>query len=160
LNNNNPTEAIRFYIEAFRAIHVVCIGRYRAVWADTWFNKTLQGGPYDRQHGQFVRIDLRVRLVANIVKAYLDMEDYEEAYFWGDRTLETIRQVTGNEDDIPMLNFPAPAVVGKIYFRTGMACKYLDRTNEARKLFQAAHGYLPRDERVKKEMRSVSFLIG
>jgi len=160
LRNGDPLAALHYYIDSFKAMHIVCQGRYRAVWADAWFNKILVGGPFDGQHGQMIRIMLRIKLVANIVKAYLDLHDFEEAYFWGNRTLTIMRQAIGSEEIIPLHNFPSAPELGKICYRTGMACKAVGKTGEAKKLFEAAHIYLPRDELVTRELDNKPLLIG
>jgi tetratricopeptide (TPR) repeat protein len=157
LNNNNPTDALKYYIESFRAMHVVCFGRYRYVWADAWFDRVLEGGRYDRQHGQFVRIVMRVHLVSKVIRAFLELGDYEEAFFWGNRTLNTIRQATGNEEDLPMLSFPAASDLGMVLFRTGLACRHLGRTEQAKRLYFAARPYLPQDEDLKGELTAITF---
>jgi tetratricopeptide (TPR) repeat protein len=159
LNNNRHADAIRYYIESFRAMHVVCVGRYRSVWADAWFDKVLQGGRFDRQSGQGVRIVLRVHLVAQVVRAFLELGEYEEAYFWGNRTLDIIRQATGSENDVPMLSFPAATDLGRVLFGTGVASKHLGGRERAKRLLESAYVYLPRDEAVQRELISVGYVM-
>jgi len=164
LKKNNPKRAIELYMQSFEKIHIVCIGRRRSIWGDAWFEVHFTHGPYKDQHGQVVRLMLRVALVANIIKAYLDMEDYEEARFWGMRTINLMREASvWNDDDDrddPMLNFPGAAQIGKIYYRTGVAQKALGVKDEARKLLRIAATYLPHDGTVKRELASVSLQIG
>ena len=88
-------------------------------------------GAYRGMRGSFVRMILRVQLVANIVLAYLKLEDYAEAHFWGKRTIVLFRQsVTGDDtedfgDDDPQswlsetwaARFPAHEAMGKIFYR-------------------------------------------
>jgi hypothetical protein len=156
LDNRKPKEAIQYYIQAFHAIHVVNIGRYRSVWADAWFDRVLHGGRFHLQHGQYIRIILRVHLVAQVIGAFLSMEDYDEAYFWGNRTMNIIRQATSNENDVPMPTFPAARDLGRVLFGTGVAARALGKTAEALRLVTSAHGYLPRDEEIKKELVSMT----
>jgi hypothetical protein len=158
LNNNRPADAIRYYIESFRAMHIVCVGRYRSVWADAWFDSFLQGGRFDRQHGQSVRIALRVHLVAQVVRAFLELREYELAYFWGERTLKIIRQATGSENDVPMLSFPAAADLGRVLFGTGVASKHRGWREQAKRLLELAYAYLPQDEAVQRELISVGYV--
>jgi tetratricopeptide (TPR) repeat protein len=160
LKKGNPQLAVEMYIQAFKAIHIVCIGHYRGIWADTWFDKILRGGPFDQQGGQLVRLMLRIRLVANIVKAYLDMQNYIEALFWGERTIDIISRSIRSDDDHPLAGFPAATELGKIYYRTGFASKMLGKIYEARKHFRVAYTYLPRDEAVQRELASVSPMLG
>lgn len=164
LKTNNPKRAIELYIQSFEKIHIVCIGRRRSIWGDAWFDVQLTHDPYKDQHGQVVRLILRVALVANIVKAYLDMQDYDEARFWGMRTIDLMREASGwdsnEEQDEPVLSFPGAPQIGKIYYRTGVALKALGERGEARKLLKIAAEYLPHDETVKRELASVSLRIG
>jgi hypothetical protein len=159
LNNNRPADAIRNYIEAFRAMHVVCFGRYRSVWADAWFDKYLHGGPFHGEHGQRVRIMMRVHLVAQVVRALLELGEYDDAYFWGDRTLNTVRQATGNENDVPMLSFPAATDLGRVLFGTGVAAKNLGREEQAKRLLESAWGYLPHDPAVQRELIELGYVM-
>lgn len=160
LRKGHPEKAVNLYIDSFRAIHIVCIGQYRGIWGDAWFDRMLHGGTFDGQHGQIVRLTLRVRLVANIVKAYLDMHNYVDAEYWGNRTIGLIRLASGTGEDEPLLNFPAAPELGKIYYRTGVANKMLGKMYEARKLFRVAYEYLPRNEQVRRELASVSPMLG
>jgi hypothetical protein len=151
LKKGDPDTGLDLFFKAFAAMHIICIGRHRLVWADSWFDRTLSGGPFDGQKGTVVRLVLRVKLVANILKAYLDKENYQEAWFWGDRTINLMRSAMGNQDDQPFLNFPAAVDTGKIDYRTGLAGKYL-RKPEARRLFQVAHKYLPNDKSIQEQL--------
>jgi hypothetical protein len=160
----NPKRAIELYIQSFERIHIVCNGRNRSIWGDAWFDVQFSDGPFKDQHGQVVRLMLRVTLVANIVKAYLDMQDYDEARFWGMRTIILMREASGwdsnDERDEPVLTFPGAPQIGKIYYRTGIAQKALGERDEARKLLKVAAMYRPHDEIVKRELASVSLRIG
>lgn len=162
LAKGNCHEALDLYNRAFAAIHVVCNGRRRHIWADAFFEKELEGGAYNGKHGQIMRLLLRVRLVANTVQAYLKLEDYEEARFWGMRSINLMRQATGadDEDDEPMLDFVAANEMGKIYYRTAIACRELDDTSEARKLLRVARLYLPQDQKVQEALASVALRLG
>jgi tetratricopeptide (TPR) repeat protein len=155
----DPRRAIELYIEAFKKLHIICIGRRRSIWGDSWFNVQLQGGTFGGQHGQVVRMIIRVRLVANTVKAYLDLEDYGEAIFWGMRTINLMREAMG-EEDVAMTGFPAAIEVGKIYYRTGFAYKQLGDESEARRLLRVAAEYLPNDKNVRRELASVALRLG
>ena len=156
----DPARAIELYFESFEKIHIICTGRRRSIWGDAWFDRILDGGPFAGEHGQVVRLILRVRLVANIVKAYLDLEDYTMAAFWGMRTIKMMRDATGSEEDEPMLSFPAAVEMGKIFYRTAVAYKAQGDTSEARRLLRVAAGYLPRDEAIKRELASVALRLG
>jgi tetratricopeptide (TPR) repeat protein len=155
----SPNRAIELYIEAFKKIHIICIGRRRSIWGDSWFDKQLRGGVFDGQHGQIVRMVLRVRLVANTVKAYLDLADYQEAIFWGMRTINLMREAIG-EEDVALVGFPAATEVGKIYYRTGFAYKRIGDEGQARRLLRVAADYMPNDKNVRMELASVALSLG
>jgi tetratricopeptide (TPR) repeat protein len=156
----DPARAIQLYFQSFEKIHIVCTGHRRTVWGDAWFDRILDGGSFDGQHGQVVRLILRVRLVANIIKAFLDLEDYSEASFWGMRTIKMMRDATDSDEDEPMLSFPAAPEMGKIFYRTAVAYKAQGDTAEARRLLRVAAGYLPRDGAIKRELASVALRLG
>ena len=157
LAKNRYEDAVRLYEESFLAIHIVVEGRSRSVWADAFFQKELQGGTFDKLHGHVVRLILRVRLVANIVLAYLKLNNYDEAQFWGMRTIKIMREMTADE---PLREFPAAKEMGKIYYRTGLACKEKGDTVEARQLLKIAAEYLPNDPIVQKELTTVAPQLG
>jgi tetratricopeptide (TPR) repeat protein len=163
LKDKRYKDAIALYVKAFEAIHIVCVGRRRSVWADAYFQGVLQA-PYEGQHAEMVRLVLRAKLVANVVYSYLKLEEYDEALFWGMRTIQLIRQAMGfsedGEDDEPIMGFAAAEQMGKIYYRTGVAYHRLGDKDEARKLLKLAAQYLPNDEEVRKELVSVSPRIG
>ncbi|GAM87265.1 hypothetical protein ANO11243_052870 [Dothideomycetidae sp. 11243] len=156
-------DALESYRLAWEAMHIVVNGRWRFEHAMEWYNKILLEEPYKGMQGQVVRLGLRVRLVANTVQLYLLMERYEDAKFWGMRTINLLRQAIGLPLDTPaeqpedevVANFLADDV-GKIYFRTAMACKALDDMYQARALLKVAAVYLPRDRRVKEEVAALA----
>lgn len=161
LQNKDYKRAIQLYEQSFGAVHIICSGRRRSIYGESYFEVVLRSGPFEGQNGRVVRTILRVRLVANIILAYLKLENYEEAHFWGMRSINLVRQsMWGGEEDQPVLGFPASNEMGKIYFRTGLACKALDDRSEARKLFKVAAAYLPHDEIVQRELASVALRLG
>lgn len=85
-------EALDFYTQAFAAIHITVEGRKRTVYADGYFCQDLTTGPHKGMRADYVRMILRVRLVANIVETYLRLQQYAEAHFWGKRTIVIFRQ--------------------------------------------------------------------
>jgi tetratricopeptide (TPR) repeat protein len=154
-SKTDPARAIALYLEAFEKIHIICDGRRRSVWGDGWFNIRLVGGRFDGEIGHVVKLILRTRLVLNIIKAYLDLKEYEEALFWGERAIELIKKAASTNDDEPVLSFPAAMELGKIYYYSGIAAKVLGNTLKARRYMLVATGY-PRDE---EELASVSPLL-
>ncbi|KAK3722252.1 hypothetical protein LTR37_002685 [Vermiconidia calcicola] len=167
LNAGNCKAALKLYNEAWLAMHVVVKGRQRHIHADAFFGRELREPPFEGKNGQTERLLLRVQLVANTCLAYLKLQEYEEARFWGMRTINMLREAMGADErhDIPaedeaVLGFPAADQMGKIYYRTALACKELDDKPQARKLLRVASIYLPRDENVKKEIAACALRIG
>ena len=147
-------DAIRLYEQAFLAIHIVCEGRRRSVWADGYFQTMLREGEWKGQQAHSVRVLLRARLVANIVLAYVKLEDFEEAHFWGMRTINLLQEGLGDYWQGP--DFGAAKEVGKIYYRTALASKALGDKSEARSHLAAAIKFLPHDPIVRKELESLA----
>lgn len=162
LQKNRFREAIRLYEDAFLAVHIVVKGKRRSIWANAFFETLIHGGQYESQHAQLTRLVLRVKLVANTTLAYLKMEEFEMAKFWGMRSIQLMRDGMGiesDDDDEPMLGFVAANEMGKIYYRTGLACRALEETEQARKLLRIAAQYLPRDPQVGVALASVALRI-
>ncbi|KAF2840414.1 hypothetical protein M501DRAFT_1002764 [Patellaria atrata CBS 101060] len=166
LGQQNYWGAIKLYEKAFFAIHIICKGRRREIWGDAWFQTQCKGGQYDGQHAQQVRVVLRVKLVANIVLAYIKLQEWDEAHFWGLRTINILRDSMRDamgmqaEEDTPMLGFAAANEMGKIYYRTGLACREMGDKSEARRLFRVAKMYLPHDAAINKAISSVAIMLG
>lgn len=108
---------------------------------------------------------LRIKLVANIVQAYLKLRDYAEVHFWGKRTIILFRQgMTGNistdlEEDLvdswlsetAAMHIPAKSEMGKIFYRTAMAARAMGKNADVKSLIEAAAMFLPHDEIVQRE---------
>jgi len=75
------------------------------------------------------------------------------------RTINLMREAVGGEDE-PLFSFPARSEMGKIYYRTGFACKMLGDAGEARRFLRIAALYLPNDEKVLEMLSSVSLRLG
>ncbi|KAF3084687.1 hypothetical protein TWF102_011845 [Orbilia oligospora] len=157
------TEAIKLYNKAFHAIHIVINARTRRVYGDPFFDKIIRTpGPFKDQHAGQARILLRVRLVANTILAYLKLQDYDMALLTGMRTIRLMRASIGLDEDNGALDaamealsgFIASGEMGKIYFRTAMAYKALNRRMEAYKLLAVASVYLPNDKTIKQELEA------
>jgi tetratricopeptide (TPR) repeat protein len=158
LQNGRYQEAIKIYSESFRAIHIIIEGRRRSIWADSFFQCELSRGTFKGQHAQLVRLALRVKLVANMVLALLKLDEINEAHYWGMRSITLMREAVEGEE--PVMDFVAAEQMGKIYYRTALACRRLGEDVEARQLLNVASQYLPRDEIVRKELESLTLRIG
>lgn len=168
LNSGNFDAALKLYSRAWEAMHVVVKGRLRHIHADPFFSRDLHEDPFKGKNGQSERLILRVQLVANTVLAYLKLSDWEEAAFWGMRSINMLREAIVGADgrqDVPaedeaVLGFPAADQMGKIYYRTALAFKEMDDKSQARKLLRVANIYLPRDESIKKEIAACALRLG
>ncbi|KAK6343509.1 hypothetical protein TWF730_011099 [Orbilia blumenaviensis] len=159
------SEAIELYNQAFHAIHIVITNRTRRVYGDSYFDRVIRTpGPFKDQHAGQARILLRVRLVANTILAYLKLCDYDMAIVTGMRTIRLMRTSVGLDEDNgaleasmeAMSGFIGSGEMGKIYFRTAMAYKVLNRRVEAHKLLAVAAAYLPNDKTIKQEIESLA----
>ncbi|KAI0024067.1 hypothetical protein F4780DRAFT_690015 [Xylariomycetidae sp. FL0641] len=167
LSEGRYKDALMRYNEAWEAMHIVIKGHQRHVHAEAFFAKDLTEAPYAGQNGQVERLKLRVALVANTCLVYLKLGEWEEAQHWGLRSITLMRQASdaNDRDDVPpeeeaMLRFPAAAQVGKIYYRTALACKELDDKSQARRLLRVAAVYLPHDETIRKEIAACALRLG
>ena len=162
------SQALQKYFDSFEAIHINVSGRVRTVHCDGFYIRDLSSGTYKGQRGDFARGVLRVQLVANIVLAFLKLEDFVEAHFWGKRSILLFRHsVTGEHNDdisdgdqdwltqILAVRFPAQDAMGKIFFRTALACKALGESTDVKTLMRAAAVCLPHDEIVQTELKAV-----
>ncbi len=163
----NYQSALRIYMQAWEAMHIVVRGRQRHIHAEAFFARELEQDPWEGKNGQTERLALRVQLVANTCLAYLKLEEWDEVCFWGMRTITMVRQaVIGPMDrDVPpdveaVLTFPSAVQIGKIYYRTAVALKKLADKSQAAKLLRVASIYLPWDENIKKELGECSLRIG
>ncbi|KAK8202004.1 hypothetical protein M8818_005529 [Zalaria obscura] len=167
LTSGNYAGALELYRQAWLAMHVVIVGHERHIHGEAFFNRQLTEPPWKDQHGGNVRLTLRIILVANTVLAYLNMENWAEAKFWGMRTIKIMRtslglseEDGGNPEEEAMTSFPAAATLGKIYYRTALAWKGLDDKSEARRLLRVAAIYLPNDEKVQQEIAACALRLG
>ena len=161
LGKKEYKEAIKLYEQSFLAIHIVCDGRRRSIWGDAYFDKQIHTGTFKGQNAQQVRLVLRIRLVANTVHAYLQLEDYEEARFWGKRSIDMMPYVlqAAEEDDLTSAgldNFIATPEIGKIFFRTAIASKALGDEIEAQIFLKVATKLLPNDLKVRAEYNALA----
>ena len=162
------SQALQKYFDSFGAIHINVSGRVRTVHCDGFYIRDLSSGAYKGQRGDYARGILRVQLVANIVLAFLKLEDFVEAHFWGKRSILLFRHsVTGEHNDdindedqdwltqILAVRFPAQDAMGKIFFRTALACKALGELRDVKTLMRAAAVCLPHDEMVQTELKAL-----
>ncbi|KAM3416350.1 hypothetical protein BST61_g7953 [Cercospora zeina] len=167
LAKRNFQGALKLYDEAWKAIHIVVMGRQRHIHADAFFARELREEPYMGKNGQTERLMLRIQLVANTCEVYLRMKEWDLCQFWGMRTITILRDAMELEnagllapEDEAVPAFPAAAQMGKIYYRTAIAYKELGEEHEARRLLRVARVYLPDDEAVKREVAATALSLG
>ena len=164
-------QALQKYIDSFGAIHIYVSGRVRIVHCEGFYIRPLVSGTYKGQRGDYARMILRTQLVANIVLAYLKLEEFAEAHFWGKRSIILFRQsVTGEHTDeigdddqdtlywlsrMRLIAFPGQDAMGKIFYRTGLASRALGKVADVKTLMKAAAVYLPQDEKVLEEIKAL-----
>lgn len=161
-------QALQRYTDSFGAIHVHVCGRVRTVHCDGFYVRELTSGTYKGQRGDYARLILRVQLVANIALAYLKLENFVEAHFWGKRSIILFRHsITGEHSDeigddgqdwlagTLAIRFPAQDAMGKIFYRTALASRALGKVADVKTLMKAAAVYLPHDEIVQREMKAL-----
>ena len=166
-------QALQKYVDSFGAIHIHVSGRIRTVHCDGFYIRDLSSGTYKGQRGEYARMILRVQLVANIVLAYLKLEEFVEAHFWGKRSIILFRQsATGEESNeiggdsqewltqALAVMFPAHDAMGKIFYRTALASRVLGKVADVKTLMKAAALYLPQDDIVQREMRALDVKQG
>lgn len=159
MKNGKYREAITSYEESFTAMHIVVVGRRRHIWGDHHFDKRLVGGAYDKQDGNYVRMILRIKLVANMILAHYKLELFDDAKFWGMRSITMMRDALGQGADVPKPDFAASGSWGQIYYRTGLACRELEDHDGAREMFRIAAEWLPDDPLVQKEKAATTLML-
>ena len=68
-----------------------------------------------------MRIILRIMLVARVVNAYLTLQQYEDAAFWGMRSIKIMRSTVGTEFEDFLIEVAGMLDVGLLYLRTGIS---------------------------------------
>lgn len=121
--------ALELYVKAFAAIHIMIDGRGRRVLADHFFHTGVESGRYAGHSGTTCRIILRVNLVSRCVGVHLKLRQWEEAAFWGMRSIKIIQDGMGTEMEEFLLQFVARADVGLLFIRTYIAMKKMEEHN-------------------------------
>ncbi|KAL9601533.1 MAG: hypothetical protein Q9219_002485 [cf. Caloplaca sp. 3 TL-2023] len=159
------TAALEKYTASFAAIHITVSGRQRYIHADAYYARGATSGPYNNQLCSHARLLLRVKLVAGTIRTYLRLREWDEAWFWGKRSILLWRAgMIGDED--PDLaeerkwqwlrhpahtSFPAGTDMGWIFYWTSLAARELGLEAEARNLGKAALIYVPHHEIMREE---------
>ena len=146
--------SIRTYIQAYEAMHFIVDGERFAIMLDGYFaNNPLIGGRFNGQRGDLVRHHLGSQLNWNILQTYLKMENWEQAYLWGERAISDIEYANVQQiilDGTP--NLVTSAEKAKVYWRMAVASKVLDRKQVWARSLMKAYMFAPQDQAIKREM--------
>jgi hypothetical protein len=122
-----PAAALALYFRAFRAIHILIHGRTRRVLADVFFHAGIDAGRFAGQTGMTVRVVLRLKLVARCVLAYLKLGAWDDAAFWGMRSIHIMREAMDTDFEDFLGEVIGGQDVAMIYVRTGVAFWKMER---------------------------------
>jgi hypothetical protein len=128
LMTNKPQKAMDAYIKSFDAIHIKISGRNRRILADGHFAEDIHEGQYAGQAAMTVRVVLRIRLVARIIRTYLHLGRPEEAAFWGIRSIKLVGQgqsPSANMEDF-FSDFIGSSDIALIYAWTAAALSVME----------------------------------
>ena len=149
--------SIKTYIQAYEAMHFIVDGKRFAIMLDGYFaSNPLTGGRFNGQRGDLVRHHLGSQLNWNILQAYLKMEDWEQAYFWGERAISDIEYADVQQsilDGTP--NVVTRAEKAKVYWRMAVASKALDRKQVWARSLMKAFSFAPEDKAIKRELEAL-----
>ena len=106
--------SIQKYHEAYEAMHTIIDGRTYAVLLDGYFATTPLEGKLAGQRGDLLRHKLGSQLNWNIVQAYIKLEDWEMAHFWGERVASDMMMMMMIIHS-PMWHRPKDGPCGHIY---------------------------------------------
>ncbi|KAL5424588.1 hypothetical protein PMIN04_003126 [Paraphaeosphaeria minitans] len=128
LATNKPQLAHDAYIKSFDAIHIKISGRNRRILADGHFANDIHEGRYAGQAAMTVRVVLRIRLVARMIRTYIHLGQPNEAAFWGIRSIKLVRQgMSPNADmDDFFSDFIGSSDIAMIYAWTAGALRLMD----------------------------------
>jgi hypothetical protein len=129
-NQNNAQQALDYYTKSFHAIHILVKGRTRRVLADSFFHSELDSGRFKGQTGTTMRIILRINLVSRTVGAYLKLQKWADAAFWGLRSISMLRRGIDTEFESFLMELVAVSDIGLLYLRTGIAVRKMEMEME------------------------------
>jgi hypothetical protein len=129
-NRDAAFEALELYKQAFHAIHILIHDRTRRVMADVFFHDTLTQGRYAGQTGITIRVILRLKLVARFVAAYNQLASWDDAAFWGMRSINILEESLNPDFEAFLTHILGGADVGLIYLRTAIAFWKMEQARE------------------------------
>lgn len=162
-------QALQIFFDAFAAIHIQIEGRKRTIYTESFYTEVIQTGMYKGQRGDYTRMVLRVSLVSNVILAYLKLEEWAEAHFWGKRSIVIFRQsITGDTSEefswegtpswiigTANMHVPAKMDLGYIFYRTALASRAMGKEADVKTLVKGAALYLPDDPVVQADCKAL-----
>ena len=149
--------SIKTYIQAYEAMHFIVDGKRFAIMLDGYFaSNPLIGGRFNGQRGDLIRHHLGSQLNSNILQAYIKLEDWAQAYFWGERAISDIEYANVQQsilDGTP--NLVTDAEKAKVYWRMAVASKALDRKQVWARSLMRAICFAPGDKVIMRELEAL-----
>ena len=134
--------ALQEYTTAFSHIHITVSGRKRDVHCESYYSTELTSGRFKGQNGSHVRLLLRMQLVSAVMQALLLLENFEEAYFWGQRSIRLLKYGMVSDEGIggngweewvmesSQMIFPGKADMAWVFYRAALAKRGIGKTQE------------------------------
>lgn len=99
-NERKYEQALTTFLKSFEHIHIFNRGREREVHCDAYYSLDIPDREFKGQSGQHVRMRLRVELVASVMRTFVQLGQFAEAWFWGKRSIRTFRYSMQDTDEI------------------------------------------------------------
>lgn len=123
-------QALDLYRKAFHAIHILIHKRTRRVMADMFFHESVAKGRYAGQTGITIRVILRLKLVSRTVAAYNKLARWDEAAFWGMRSIRILRETSNPDFEAFLTEVLGGMDIALLYARTGIAFSKMEGQRE------------------------------
>jgi len=120
-DKTSALEALDLYLKAFHAIHILIHNRTRRVMADMFFHDNVTKGRYKGQTGITIRVILRLKLVSRTVAAYNKLARWDDAAFWGMRSIGILRETSSPDFEGFLKEVLGGMDIALLYVRTGIA---------------------------------------
>ncbi|KAE8840803.1 hypothetical protein PTNB85_04202 [Pyrenophora teres f. teres] len=123
-------QALDLYRKAFHAIHILIHNRTRRVMADMFFHDSVAKGRYAGQTGITIRVILRLKLVSRTVAAYNKLGRWDDAAFWGMRSIRILRETSNPDFEAFLTEVLGGMDIALLYVRTGIAFWKMEQQQE------------------------------
>ncbi|KAI0606798.1 hypothetical protein TUN205_08956 [Pyrenophora tritici-repentis] len=123
-------QALDLYRKALHAIHILIHNRTRRVMADMFFHDSVTKGRYAGQTGITIRVMLRLKLVSRTVAAYNKLGRWDDAAFWGMRSIRILRETSNPDFEAFLTEVLGGMDIALLYVRTGIAFWKMEQQRE------------------------------